>query len=120
MEITQLQEVEASSLIEDELTRLKKTEIMFAMNVFEEHGNLVNNTYFQFYALVLDNGENIIQEEKLELCKLSQWEGADEKILTEFYDIESWLCPIKPLPMQGFRTGANTTFVNLKIDYCLT
>ena len=34
---------------------------MFAMNVFEEHGNLVNNPYFQFYALVLDNEENIIE-----------------------------------------------------------
>lgn len=93
---------------------------MFAMNVFEEHGNLVKNPYFQFYAIVMDSEENIIEEEKLELCQLSQWEGIDEKILTKSYDIESWFCPSKPLPMQGFRSGENTTFINLKIDYCLT
>lgn len=54
MEITQFEEVEANSLLEDQLEHLKKTEVMFAMNVFEEHGTLVNNPYFQFYALVLD------------------------------------------------------------------
>ena len=118
MEITQFQKVQATFLVEDELTRLKKAEVMFAMNVFEEHGELVNNRYFQFYAYVMDKQENIIEQAKLELCKLSQWNGTDEKMLTESYDIEEWLCPSKPLSMQGFRNGKNTTLINLKIDYC--
>ena len=82
MEITAFEEVEANSLVEDDLEHLKQAEVMFAMNVFQEHGNLVNNQYFQFIAYVLDINENIIEEHKLALCTIGQWSGIDEKVLT--------------------------------------
>lgn len=61
IEITAFKKIEVSSFIEDDLSNLKKTEVMFAINIFEEHGKLINNPYFQFYATVQNNKEEILQ-----------------------------------------------------------
>lgn len=44
---------------------------MFAMNVFEEHGKIVKNPYFEFQAYIFDKHEKILQNVTLKKCTLS-------------------------------------------------
>ena len=53
-EVLTFQQVSSSSVMEDKIGQRKEGEIMFGINILEQHGSLHENQYFQFYASVQD------------------------------------------------------------------